>query len=36
MKLKDLWNYPMKMEEAMWYMLLGIFIIVWMWMIIWT
>ena len=36
MKLKEMWNYPIKMNEAMWYLLLGFFIVIWMWMFIWT
>ena len=35
-RIKWIWNYPMKMEEAMWYILLAFFIMVWMWMFIWA
>ena len=29
-------NGPPHMEEAMWYILLPIFMVIWMWMIIWA
>jgi hypothetical protein len=34
--MKDIWNYPMRMNEAMWYLLLGFFMMIWMWMFIWA
>ena len=36
MSIKKLWNYPTEMEEAMWYILLGVFITLWMCMILWN
>ena len=36
MKIKELWDYPTRMNEAMWYILLGFFVMIWMWMIIWA
>ena len=35
-KLKKIWNYPMQMNEAMWYLLVGFFVMIWMWMFIWA
>jgi hypothetical protein len=33
-RLKEIWHKPRDMLEAEWYILLGIFIMIWMWMII--
>ena len=33
-KIKFFWDYPIKMEESMWYLLIGFFVMIWMWMII--
>ena len=32
--MKKVWNYPTSMNEAMWYMLLSFFMMIWMWMFI--
>ena len=34
--IREIWNYPTRMNEAMWYLLLGFFIVIWMWMFIWA
>jgi len=36
MKIKDIWDYPTSMNEAMWYLLIAFFAMIWMWMFIWT
>ena len=33
-RLIEIWHSPRDMLEAEWYILLGIFIMIWMWMII--
>ena len=35
-RLKEVWSNPRDIEEAEWYILFGLFVIVWMWMIIWV
>tara|TARA_Y100000593_G_scaffold36023_1_gene70263 strand:+ start:514 stop:630 length:117 start_codon:yes stop_codon:yes gene_type:complete len=35
-RLKEIWHSPRDIEEAEWYILFGLFVIVWMWMIIWS
>jgi hypothetical protein len=34
-RLKIIWNNPRAIQEAEWYILFGIFIVVWMWMFVW-
>ena len=34
--MKWLWNYPTSMNEAMWYLLISFFMMIWMWMFIWA
>ena len=35
-RLKELWHNPRDIHEAEWYILWGVFIVIWMWMIIWA
>ena len=35
-KSKRIISGPPHMEEAMWYMLIGFFVMIWMWMFIWA
>jgi len=35
MSAKEIITGPPHMEEAMWYILIGVFVIIWMWMFIW-
>ena len=35
-KFREIWNYPVEMEEAMWYILVAFFVMIWMWMFIWS
>ena len=34
-RLKAIWSNPRDIQEAEWYILLGVFIMIWMWMFIW-
>ena len=36
MWLKKIWNDPREIEEGEWYILIGIFAVIWMWMVIWS
>jgi hypothetical protein len=33
-RLKDIWSDPRDIQEAEWYILFGVFVIVWMWVIL--
>ena len=33
-KLKDIWNNPREINEAEWYILFGVFVMVWMWIVL--
>jgi len=33
-RLKELWSNPRDIEEAEWYILSALFVIVWMWMML--
>jgi len=33
-RLKEIWHSPRDIQEAEWYILLGFFIMIWMWMVI--
>ena len=34
--IQNMWDYPTRMNEAMWYILLAFFGMIWMWMFIWA
>jgi hypothetical protein len=34
-RLKAIWSNPRDINEAEWYILLGFFMMIWMWMLIW-
>ena len=36
MTIRDMWDYPTRMNEAMWYLLLSFFMMIWMWLFIWN
>jgi hypothetical protein len=33
---KRIWNDPREIEEGEWYILIGVFAVIWMWMVIWS
>ena len=33
-RLKDIWSDPRDIQEAEWYILFGVFVMVWMWVIL--
>jgi hypothetical protein len=35
-KIRDIVSGPPHMDEGMWYMLIGVFAVIWMWMVIWS
>jgi hypothetical protein len=35
-KIKEILGGPPHMDAGMWYILVGIFAVIWMWMIIWA
>jgi|ETNmetMinimDraft_3_1059899.scaffolds.fasta_scaffold25536_2 hypothetical protein len=35
-KVRDIVRGPPHMDESMWYILIGVFAVIWMWMVIWS
>ena len=35
-RLKEIWHSPRDIQEAEWYILVAMFMLIWMWMFIWA